>query len=109
MRSMMFRVKSSGPPMEDVVMSRASFRVELPIEAWDVMRDAIAGSQNFDLDLRLFAVSELIQEGANAPWILNYPLLDKVSNAMLSVSCSYFRVEEIYARARHLSCAKPYR
>lgn len=45
----MFRVKSSGPPKEDVVMSRASFRVELPIEAWDVMRDAIVGSQDFDL------------------------------------------------------------
>jgi hypothetical protein len=54
-------------------------------------------SQNFGFGFRLFAVSELAQDGASAPWILNRPLLDNVSNAMLSVSRSYFRVEEIYA------------
>ena len=80
MGSMIFRVKSSGPPKEDVVMSRASFRVELPIEAWDVMRDAIVGSQDFDL-------RSSAQEGAGTPWVLSYPLLDNVSNAMFVFQC----------------------
>jgi hypothetical protein len=46
---MMFRVKSSGPPKEEVIRSRPSCMVEFPIEACDVMRDAIAGSSKFEL------------------------------------------------------------
>ena len=85
MLSTMLSVKSSGPPKEEVVTSRASFRVELPIEAWDVMRDAIAGSEEFGL---WYLASRAIESGMRrAPVCLGSGLI--VVSTMLRTRCRH--------------------